>query len=202
MRTAIGLLVLMVSIASCARPPDAAEPPLFPRQPSPGEVQRLIAESRAASQQRDLPRAIRSLEQAISLQPDHADAHRLLGINYLRSGNPEAAAKALEAARRLDPSDYTVHGLLGVAYVEMARYSEARSSLLEVLERKPDDLDSHRHLGDLGVRMEDSDLCLTHLNRYMEIVKALPPALLTEREKFRYHTVRNRLAVCEALLRR
>ncbi|MFQ5520162.1 MAG: tetratricopeptide repeat protein [Candidatus Methylomirabilia bacterium] len=46
-------------------------------------------------------RAIKVLAELVQRQPNDRAAHRLLGIAYLRHGNPKAAVKHLELALRL-----------------------------------------------------------------------------------------------------
>jgi Flp pilus assembly protein TadD len=47
--------------------------------------------------------AIRSYRRAISVHPDNAEAHNMLGVALFRSGDPEAARSHLEEAVRLAP---------------------------------------------------------------------------------------------------
>lgn len=53
----------------------------------------------------DLPGAAHHLERSLELDPEFADAHRLLGTVRARQGMPRLASRHLAAAGRLDPDD-------------------------------------------------------------------------------------------------
>ena len=93
--------VILVALVSCASPrPEVPQQAPTPVTSSDAEVQRLKAEASVLGRQRNFAQAIVKLERAVSLNPDDAEARRLLG--YQTSiDSKEGIARMIEWAKDL-----------------------------------------------------------------------------------------------------
>jgi adenylate cyclase len=84
----------------------------------------------AASFEKDLDRAKSEIDIALSLNPNLALAHNLLGTSLIYSGQPLEAIPAIEHAMRLDLafSAQSLH-FLGMAYLFAGKYETAATLL-------------------------------------------------------------------------
>ena len=84
----------------------------------------------AASFEKDLDRAKSEIDIALSLNPNLALAHNMLGTSRIYSGQPLEAIPAIEHAMRLDPafSAQSLH-FLGMAYLFAGKYDTAATLL-------------------------------------------------------------------------
>ena len=100
-----------------------------------GNVEAWQALGRAQLGSENLAGAIRSLEQARTLEPSHGWVLNNLGFAYLRASRNPEALEVLERAAELLPEGAVVHNNLGVARertgdLDGAREAYARSALL------------------------------------------------------------------------
>jgi adenylate cyclase len=93
----------------------------------------------AALFERDLDRARHEINQALSLNPNLALAHSLLGSIRIYSGQPLDAIPEIEHAMRLDPafSPQFVH-FLGMAYLLAGKYETAAALLRQRISLTPE----------------------------------------------------------------
>jgi type IV pilus biogenesis/stability protein PilW len=70
-------------------------------------------------------KAIESINEAIDLDPEMADAYNLLGLVYLQQSRFEKARDQFNLALRIDPYYTDAHNHLGVAFREMKKYDRA-----------------------------------------------------------------------------
>ena len=66
----------------------------------------------------DTEAAMKQLEEVVKLEPDHLPAHVVMGLEYLRQNNFEAARQCGEKAVRLAPANFTSRTLLRRALAE------------------------------------------------------------------------------------
>jgi predicted Zn-dependent protease len=64
---------------------------------------------------------------AIDAEPNHADAHHLMGRVFLADGDLVASANELETSRRLAPNNASVHAHLAMVYARLGRLQEAKA---------------------------------------------------------------------------
>ncbi len=83
--------------------------------------------------------AIESYEQAVSLNPEFADAYIGLGAAQLGLGDAEAALDSLWRAATLAPDNYWAQRLLGNAYLNLRRYKLAVAPLTRAYTLNPDE---------------------------------------------------------------
>jgi adenylate cyclase len=85
-------------------------------------------------------KAIAELEQAITLNPNGADAYAFLGSALIFTGHPDEAIELIMKAMRSNPMPPNwYHTFLAHAFRNTGRYREAITVLQEVLERNPYD---------------------------------------------------------------
>jgi TolB-like protein/class 3 adenylate cyclase len=86
----------------------------------------------------DGDRAIASLEKAISLDPNYADAHALLASVKINTGRAEEALGHIEQAMRLNPRfPFWYYHEVGKSQFMMTRYEAAVESFEKALQRNP-----------------------------------------------------------------
>jgi len=116
-----------------------------------------------------LREAIAELEQALSLQPEFAEAHANLGVVYSQREQTELAEAAFTEALRLDDALSAAH--LGLGRVLMARDDmEAAARALErALETTPDSAKAEYFLGVTWVARGQLDEGAAHFKRALEL---------------------------------
>ncbi len=102
-----------------------------------------------ASLELDEGDATEYLQQAVSLEPDNADAWRDLADAFLYEHRLEDAAGAIQRAVELRPDDIASLVDLAHAFHASGRTDAAISSLEQALEREPDNLAALRSLVDM-----------------------------------------------------
>jgi tetratricopeptide (TPR) repeat protein len=105
------------------------------RQPLPPKAKEILIKAHQASARGDHRSAIALLDSAHDKFPQ-ADAwtESLSGVEYLRTGQFEAAVAALECAVRLLPRDSVDRANLGFALAAQGRYAEAAEQLRQAVE--------------------------------------------------------------------
>lgn len=82
--------------------------------------------------------AIRYGNLALELDPDHFNAHNLLGSAYFTNGEFERSVEAYEKAKALKPEVAEIHRNLGLAYFEMKELEKAEAALRKAFEMSGD----------------------------------------------------------------
>jgi len=100
-----------------------------------------------------LDEAIAEFEEAIRLDPDHADAHVNLGTAYHQQGKFEEAIAELQVAVELEPDDATAYRNLGTAYGEQGQAEEAAAAYEKAIELDPDFGEVHGDLAGVYTRL-------------------------------------------------
>ena len=94
-------------------------------------------------QQRKFEEAIANLEKAISLEPNVALSHMLLGYANLSLNKYDEAAMALQQAIKLSPAGVPrAHVYLAETYAHENNYKEAADEIRLYLQAKPDAADA------------------------------------------------------------
>jgi tetratricopeptide (TPR) repeat protein len=89
---------------------------------------------------RQYEQALASASKAVTIAPDSAGAHQMLGKTYFMLGDLAKSIIELETAAKLAPNDLDVAYTLGIAYLrnrQPAAAKELYSSLIKVLGEKP-----------------------------------------------------------------
>ena len=118
-----------------------------------------------------LPKAVASLEKALSLDPGLADAHCSLGVleNTYR-WNSEACRQSLARCLELDPGNAPGRCEYGVSYLTpLGRLEEARGWLLEAHELDPLSPQILVWLGLNAWSLNQGELCLSHVRQAVKL---------------------------------
>ena len=104
----------------------------------------------------DEDKAIASLERAIQIDPNYADAYAVLSNTLHLAGRSEEGLAHIETAMRLNPRfPFWYYYALGANQFHLTRYEAAKTSFLKTIERNPQWQSSHRYLiatyGHLGL---------------------------------------------------
>lgn len=81
--------------------------------------------------------ALGYLQEALALDPRHAEAHYYSGLVLMAQNKPGAAVAALEKARAAAPTDLAVVYQLGLAYFTVKDYGKAEAPLEQVFKAAP-----------------------------------------------------------------
>ena len=100
---------------------------------SPQSVKALTLQGRIAMAQNDFDVAKRSLQQAVSLAPDDAGVHFLLGFCHYVDNDFVQAQPVLDRARRMAPSDARTTLFLALTHEGLARPSVAEDLFKQTL---------------------------------------------------------------------
>lgn len=111
--------------------------------------------------------AIKSLQQAITLDPSLAWAYAELGKTWSEREEYEKAVQNLQEAVKRDPTLYWVYADLGENLCQLERYKEALDALDEALKFEPQN----------ETIMENRAIALAELERYPEALQTLDQAL-------------------------
>jgi tetratricopeptide (TPR) repeat protein len=97
---------------------------------------------------------------AVATVPDNYVALRILGVDYAKRGNLEAAIDCFREAVRIVPKDAKVHTDLGVALLQRREVEEAMHHFAEAIRYNPRDANAHFNYG----------VALASINRYQAAV--------------------------------
>ena len=128
MRACPGIQCLIALFAVCC-----------PAQPAnPGELEDLLKNGSALSQQADYVHAIPLLRRATELAPQNPSANYLLGVALLESGHPADAVAPLRIAAKANPVNEPAEGYLGDAEMEQNEFALAAETFQTAVARSPD----------------------------------------------------------------
>jgi len=96
-----------------------------------------VARAAALIRQGQLDAALRDLQALVVDSPDHAEAHRLLGLAYWIDEQSGKSIAALRSAIRLAPGDERARVVLADVLAGDRRLAEAERELTQALERGP-----------------------------------------------------------------
>jgi Flp pilus assembly protein TadD len=101
------------------------------RKPSADE---RMTTARTAIQSQDWGKAINELNTVIKEDPNHADAHNLLGYSWRKRANPDLtkAYSHYYTALRINPKHKGAHEYIGQAYLLEKRIGQAEQHLAEL----------------------------------------------------------------------
>jgi len=105
----------------------------------------LLGEAHA--EQGDYDGAISTLQHALALKPDIADANRTVGIIYMKQGKLPEAAAALRAELASHPDDLAARSTLATVLDMSGNQADARQELARVLRARPNDPDARYLMG-------------------------------------------------------
>jgi len=110
-------------------------------------------------------------ERALTLDPDHADAHVNLGRLFHAGGEPKVAESHYRAALEAGPHA-TASFDLGVALEDLGRIDDAVRAYEQAIELEPEQVDAHYNLARLLERRGDGQGAVRHLAACKRILDA------------------------------
>jgi len=87
------------------------------------------------------------LQEALRLQPDHADAHANLGNVFAYQQRYDEAIAQYQQALRLNPDLFAAHYILAIALHDKGKWNEAEVHYRQALRLHPDHAEAHHSLG-------------------------------------------------------
>ncbi len=115
--------------------------------------------------------ALDAAEKAVSLAPNHPEAHLALGVIRLGRGNSTEAVQSFEEARKLAPADDAVCRRIAETYSKLGRLQKAEEMFQLAIDLRPDFWENYRTKGNFYYnqgRYEDAK------KLYREIVRLRP----------------------------
>jgi tetratricopeptide (TPR) repeat protein len=142
------------------------------QNPTPDNFEALLKQGFALHQQARFAEAIPVLQQAHRLRPADYFANLLLGIDMLRTGDPEASIPKLQLAARVRPKEPIPEEYLGEAEAHLGNYERAGLAYQAAVERSHGSedaleawagfaLERFRDIG-AGLRSSDAGIAVAH----------------------------------------
>ena len=128
------------------------------------------------SQRGQADEAIRQLQEAIRLKPDHAKAHYNLGVVLDQRGQLDEAIRQFQEALRLKPGDAAAYSNLGAALGKKGQIDEAIRQFQTGLRLKPDYAEIHNNLGTALAMQGQVDEAIHH---FQEALRLKPDSATT-----------------------
>jgi tetratricopeptide (TPR) repeat protein len=125
-----------------------------------------------------LEEAVKSLEKALAIKPDYAEAQCNLGNTLKDLGQLEAAVKSYEQALAIKPDYAEAHCNIGVTLNELGQLEAAVKSYEQALAIKPDFAEAHYNLG----------ITLNELDQLEVAVKSYEQALAIKPDSAEAHS--------------
>jgi tetratricopeptide (TPR) repeat protein len=109
------------------------------RDEAPGAAEALTLGARALLTRPDVDVFVvrKALERSLKLNPDQAEAAKLLAALNLAEGDGAQGLKLLQHAARLDPNDFRPWFAMGKAYHEMGDHANSAQAYADALRRSP-----------------------------------------------------------------
>lgn len=119
--------------------------------------------SKAQIGQENFQGVVKTLEQALKINPNFVDGEYNLGVAYMNLNKAEKALSCFESVIKKRPDYFEAFNNLGGCYVELQRFDEGIEAYEKAVAIKPDFVPSLRNLGtalrDMG-RAEDAEVIL------------------------------------------
>jgi len=139
-----------------------APPPASPAAPAPHP---LLTAGMAAHQEGRAGEARAAYEQLLAEEPDHPDAHHLLGLLEVAEGHADEALALIRRAVALRPAEPMFHNNLGNLLQWLGRLDEAERHYIQALELDPTRIDVLNNAALLQARRGDLDAATETLSR-------------------------------------
>jgi tetratricopeptide (TPR) repeat protein len=113
-------------------------PAAFPAAAQTTEADVFVSQAVIELDDRRYEDAIRSLQRALQIEPEHLEALYYMGVAHLALKRPAEGVTFLERARTKAPGDSAIAFQLGLAYFALGRYDQAEPLLEEVFRSQPE----------------------------------------------------------------
>jgi predicted O-linked N-acetylglucosamine transferase (SPINDLY family) len=118
-------------------------------QPGSPDVESLLRAADALLAQGNLPEAVCTYQQAVSLRPDSAETHARLGHALWSLGQPDEAEASLAQAIQIDPNYAWAHFNLGLVLQKQRRLESAVARFQQAARLEPESADFHVKIGNV-----------------------------------------------------
>ena len=146
-------------------------------KPVPKLALRAAKDAQKAAHQGKHEDAAWSLKEAISIYPKYAEAHAMLGVQYIRMKRHAEAVDEFQTAVELGMEDPKVYTNLGISYIELGRYDDARAALRQALTMDPLSPSANYMMGFvLGLHPFAANLAISYLEKCSDTI---PKSLFT-----------------------
>ena len=146
----------------------------------PRESAAWFAIGKLKSEREDHKAAIEAFKKSVELTPQDPDGHRFLGEEYLKTGEPELAARELEKANNLQPNNREIvyplcEALRSSKQLEASRTCWAEMAKLAKQEDTPNSpIGVSGALNNEGVQLENAGQVNAALEKYRKAVELSP----------------------------
>lgn len=137
----------------------------------------------------DLDRAAQHFKDALTVNPDFAEAHNNLGVTFIKRDPPvyNQACEEFKAAVEIDPAN--LNGRENFGFCLMRRgiiegdkdpearkeyFREAKSQLIRLIELSPDNFNAHHHMGLMALVDKQYEIAEQGFGRCLEIDRENP----------------------------
>jgi O-antigen biosynthesis protein len=116
-----------------------------------------------------------TLEKAVQVKPDHAEAQTLLGVYFQKIANDFPAAEThFRSAIQGDPQYARSQYLLGELYISLQRLDDARAVYEQLCKNVPGVYEGHFGLGSVLLKQNAAEEAIKELKRAIDIKPADP----------------------------
>ncbi len=140
--------------------------------------------------------AIETMERAVALAPDDAEAHFLLGVMKLRTDRVIEAEAELARAVALAPRDAKILAAHGIALRAQKNWSAAERAFLRSLLLEPGDSSTLAALGELYHLSGDFEKCVVRYEQFVWQLEQRNPETLTATEQRALESARGKVTEC------
>jgi tetratricopeptide (TPR) repeat protein/ADP-heptose:LPS heptosyltransferase len=146
--------------------------------------------------------AVKNCEQALSIDPNHADALHLMGLLSFDKGHYDLAVEWIARAIRQNPTaEYLQH--LGGALQHLKRYDDALKAFDKAVQFRPDSAELWRSLGNVLLQLNRDNEALLSFQRALQLEPrdfeaASKSGVLLHRQR-RWEEALAHFNICEAL---
>lgn len=134
-------------------------------------AQQYFAAGVQSTKARQYPEAIDAYRQALTLNPDLAEAHHELAFAFYKVGKFKESIASSQQAIKLRPRDADSYRNLGLAYLALRQWKEAIAAFGQAIKIAPDDATTHYQL---GLAYRNNDQADVAIEAFEEAVKLIP----------------------------
>jgi tetratricopeptide (TPR) repeat protein len=159
---------------------DGAAPGTVFYQEVPAPAKAAFEQGSKSLKNNDLAGAEVALVRAVQLFPDYYDALELLGSEYVRYAQYDAAVPLLTHATEINQRSWEAYYGLGVALIELGQRSEGLTAVRHAIELNPNYINANMRLGlELAKEEATREEAIKSLTRVTQLAgKRLPDAYL------------------------
>jgi predicted O-linked N-acetylglucosamine transferase (SPINDLY family) len=117
----------------------------------------------------NLPVAEQLYRQIVLADPNHADAHHLLGVLACQTGHFDHAVASIRRAVALNSWAASYHCNLGIAYNALGQFEEAAASFRQALGLEPNQAETHNNLANTLARSGQAEEAIAHYQQALQI---------------------------------